>query len=178
MEVIDVNRNSAHLNDTLEIYHSVFPEYERISDDDLLALIDACSCVKLCAYVENNAVAAMSFIWDFPELPFAYLNFLGVSEKCQGGGVGSRVLNAIKQNCAQPVMLDMEVVNDPNAENPEQRQRRLRFYQRNGFEQTGLNLIFEGIPFETMAYGTTITQRDLDRLMELMEHPCRQHCSC
>ena len=61
MEIIDVNRNSAHLNDTLEIYHSVFPEYERISDNDLLALIDASPCVKLCAYVENNAVACHLF---------------------------------------------------------------------------------------------------------------------
>ena len=118
----------------------------------------------------------MTLAFDFPEFPFIYLLFLGVSPKAQGGGIGTRVLNELKKKSGRPILLEMEVVNDPHAENPEQRQRRLRFYQRNEFEQTGLLLYSDGIPYEVMVHGTTVTQCDIDALQAKIEALFQEFC--
>ena len=176
MDVVNVKRNSPLLDDVWTIYRSVFPEYERVPENDVLNLIDADPSITLSAYLEDGAVAAMTFVLDSFDLPFAYFFFLGVSEKHQGEGTGSRVLDEVKKRCARPILLDMEVVGDPQAKNPEQRKRRLRFYRRNGFTQTGLMLPFEGVPYEVMAYGADITQEDVDALDAKMNELYERYC--
>ena len=176
MKVTDIDRNSNLLDATWAIYRSVFPEYERVPEDAVLDLVDASPAITLSAYQENGVVSAMTFLLDFPDLPFAYLLFLGVSEESQGSGLGTRVLSYIKQRCRRPVLLDMEIVNDPQADNPEQRQRRLRFYRKNGFTQTGLLLPYDGVPFEVMIHGMDITQQDVDTLQDKMEDLYARYC--
>lgn len=176
MEIVKVDKNSELLPEIWEIYRSVFPEYERVPEKAVLSIIDTCPTATLCAYTENNTVAAMTLAFDFPEFPFIYLLFLGVSPKAQGGGIGTRVLNELKKKSGRPILLEMEVVNDPHAENPEQRQRRLRFYQRNEFKQTGLLLYSDGIPYEVMVHGTTVTQRDIDALQAKIEALFQEFC--
>ena len=169
MNAIQVNKNSELLPAVWDIYRSVFPEHERFPEQDLLAFLEKTSEASMHAYVEHDNVVAMSYMIDSSDLPFAYLLFLGVSPNAQGGGIGTRVLNEIKETCKRPVVLDIEVVDDPTAENPEQRQRRLRFYERNGFAQTHLIFPFEEEPYEIMAYGTNVCQHDIDALGKKMD---------
>ena len=56
---------------------------------------------------------------------------------------------------------DVEVIDDPLAKNPEQRQARWRFYQRNGFVRTDHNLYYGKETFQVLSWGFETTKEQV-----------------
>lgn len=80
-----------------------------------------------------------------------YIFFLSVGKEFQGIGYGSQIINKIFELYpGKTVFLDLEQL-DEKAENALQRQRRRRFYLRNGFYYTGMGLHYYGVDYELLS---------------------------
>ena len=182
LKAIDVDRNSKLISGVLDVWTTVLPPYERIPAEVVLRLIELHDYVTLSAYLDETAdetpenVLGMSYVIDTPGLPFAYLLYLGVRPEAQGKGVGSEILDIIKARTGQPILLDVEPIDDPDAENKQQRQDRWRFYQRNGFEKTDLIICYKEEVFQVLVSGFDVTADQVDALCEekaaLFYDPC------
>ncbi len=85
------------------------------------------------------------------------IDYLAVSEKRRGQGIGSAVLQAIRQIYAgKGVFLEIEVV-DENADNYEERKRRKQFYLANGMTGMGVYVELFGVDMELLGYDCSLT---------------------
>ena len=174
---IDVSRGSLLLEGVWSIYLDVFPKCERRPKESLLQMVeDNPSSVFLTAYIEKDAdalpenVLAMSFIINLPTLPFAYLLFLGVTDKHQGSGIGTEIMRIIKDRFGQSILVDVEPIDDLTANNSAQRQARWRFYQRNGFSKTNLYLHYDSEVFQVLCCGFEATEELIAELSDAKDH--------
>ena len=88
-----------------------------------------------------------------------FVMFFAVSEKLQGQGYGSAILDFLKkQNPGKQILLNVEPVDVP-AENLPQRQRRMQFYVKNGFYDTGYNIAEVGGTFRVLATTRVLDTR-------------------
>ena len=170
LRAIDVDRDSRLLPGVINVWETVLPPYERIPAEVVLRLGELHDYISLTAYLAEDAdeapedVLGMSYVLDIPELPFAYLLYLGVKPESQGQGVGSEILDLIKARTGQPVLLDVEPIDDPHAENKRQRQDRWRFYQRNGFAKTDLTIVYDEEVFQVLICGMDVTSAQVEAL--------------
>lgn len=82
-----------------------------------------------------------------------YLTYLAVNSDLRGHGYGSRIIQMLeKRYTDKQIVIDIEPV-IPGAKNYEQRIKRLKFYQHNGFHRTHHKLIDCDGEFETLATG-------------------------
>lgn len=115
----------------------VFPESELFPIPFLL--LQSCrKGIEFTAYYDENILCGISYVVKGKELVF--LLYLAVDDSLQSKGYGSRILNSIKESAGDlPIALNVEPVEE-TASNYEQRLRRLGFYERNGFHQSGYRM--------------------------------------
>ena len=96
-----------------------------------------------------------------------YIFYLSVGKNFQGMGYGSRIINKIFELYpGKTVFLDLEQL-DEKAENALQRQRRRRFYLRNGFYYTGMGLHYYGVDYELLSSSR---QGETEKFKEIAEY--------
>lgn len=96
-----------------------------------------------------------------------YIFYLSVGKNFQGMGYGSRIINKIFELYpGKTVFLDLEQL-DERAENALQRQRRRRFYLRNGFYYTGMGLHYYGVDYELLSSSR---QGETEKFKEIAEY--------
>ncbi len=96
----------------------------------------------------------MSYSYKYQDLVF--ILYLAVSKEFNSKGYESMILDSIKENnkgCN--FVLNVELL-DENSSNFKERERRYRFYFKNGFKKT--NLIFK----DELSYEVLSTSEDLD----------------
>lgn len=81
-----------------------------------------------------------------------FVIFLATDRSARSKGYGSRILSQLKEHYPEhAIALEIEpMLRD--AENFHQRERRLAFYQRNGFDETGLFTNYEDENYEILLY--------------------------
>ena len=85
------------------------------------------------------------------------LDYLAVAKKRRGQGVGSEILQAMREKyTGKSVFLEIEIV-DEAAENYEERKRRKQFYLSNGM--TPMNVFVElfGVDMELLGFDCTLS---------------------
>lgn len=120
-----------------KLLHTSFPSQERRNDTQQRLHTDTNK--RFTAYIvqENGENTGLATIWSFP-MPvrnpdeekgnFAYVEHLAIAPEKRNGGIGSRVLQTLAEHVRTPIVLEVETPED------ELSRRRIRFYQRNGFE--------------------------------------------
>lgn len=112
------------------------------------------------AYYDNNTFAGISYCIELADT--AYVLYLAVNDQVRSRGYGSAILSAIKERYAnKTLMLEVETLSQPDAKNYAQRQARLAFYERNGFEQTNLREEDNAVIYDILKYGRTISIADM-----------------
>lgn len=85
------------------------------------------------------------------------LDYLAVNEKRRGQGLGSRILQTMRQIYAgKGVFLEIEVV-DENTENYEERKRRKQFYLANGMTEMKVFVELFGVDMELLGFDCSLT---------------------
>lgn len=99
---------------------------------------------------QESSFCGITFTVHSEDLLFVI--FLATDRSARSKGYGSRILSQLKDRYpTHAIALEIEpMLRD--AENFHQRERRLAFYQRNGFEETGLFTNYEGKDFEVLLY--------------------------
>ncbi len=150
LEAVTTTRGSEHLDTVLELYRGSFPEIERLSEDALLDLT-ATDGVELTSYLGGGTLRGMSYTVEGPGI--LYLVYLAVDPESRSMGHGSEILSSLRERHPNSVIvLNMEPL-DPGSENSEQRIRRMDFYKRNGFRDTGYILGDDTQVFTVVASG-------------------------
>lgn len=131
-----------------DLYLTAFPEEERIDAAMLLASAQAPAC-SFVAYFDEGAFCGFTFEIDLDRAH--YVVFLAVNDKIRSRGYGTRILSHIRERAAgKPLVLDVEPLDDA-APNARQRERRVRFYERNGFSPTGYQLAVGSVRYAVLS---------------------------
>ena len=159
MNAIDLNTNSKLNRQVKQLYLEAFPKEGRLPWW-LLRLNARRKGIDLTAWVEGEKLLGFTSSVTTDKLYF--LLFFAVPEARRGTGCGSSILSALRETY-DTIVLNMELL-DPQAENYPQRQRRFRFYQRNGFFDTFYHVWEVGGKFRVLSTNPSL---DVDAYREI-----------
>lgn len=95
-----------------------------------------------------------------------YVLYLAIDPTNRGQGYGSIVLDKIKKESNQKsIVLCIEEI-DSNADNYEQRIKRKKFYERNGFIETGYKNKEGKRFYEILTYGKKHEKQEYEKMMK------------
>ena len=143
-----------------KLYISAFPFEERREYNELIQqlYIDGCA-VNL--VIAGGETAGFCIVWDFTD--FVYLEHFAIEPALRGLGIGEGIL-ALINNSNKPVILETEPPSD------EISNRRIRFYQRNGFRllhrpyvQPSYDGIKPAVEMKLMSTRVDLTTEELDK---------------
>jgi GNAT superfamily N-acetyltransferase len=157
-ERMDINRKVSFCEHVLEektdfssakrLYRSAFPKEERVPFG-LLRLLALRKGIDLVCYREGETFCG--FTYTVTEGNVVFVLFFAVNEALRGQGYGSSILKFLRRkNPGRTVILNVEPL-DPEAENAEERVRRVRFYEKNGFFDSGYDIDEIGGKFRVFA---------------------------
>lgn len=114
-----------------------FPQNEQIPMW-LLLLWARWSCAKFTAYYDGVSFCGITYTMQNREAVFVL--YLAVNGRMRSKGYGSAIIQELKtRNPGKTLLLNVEPV-DETANNSVQRQRRIDFYKKNGFYETGYRI--------------------------------------
>ena len=93
--------------------------------------------------------------------------YIVVNDKVQSQGYGTKILKQImKENKDREIVLDIEPL-DKDASNYEQREKRYRFYKKNGFKKTSYFVDDEDDPTDYIILSTegTFPKKEVEKLL-------------
>ena len=112
---------------------------------------------------EDGDAVGYAMVWLPPEENGALLEYFGVLPALRSGGLGSRILTLLTDRYSQ-IFGEAEAPTSPDPEENHLRQRRLGFYQRNGFRVLDYECALFGVHFNCLYRGP---QQD-DRVVEAL----------
>lgn len=128
------------------LYRTAFPREERLPWW-VLRLTTLKSGVALTAYYDGNKF--LGFTHTTMTEKVLFVMFLAVEDSVRGQGCGSAILTHLKAQ-GKPVILNVEPLDDA-APNAAERINRMRFYEKNGFFDTGYNVSEVGGIFRVLS---------------------------
>lgn len=138
------------------LYHSAFPKEEQMPWW-LLRLISLRRDMGVEGFYDGDQLRG--FTHSVATEDVLFILFFAVSDDCRGQGWGSAILSQLKEEYpGRTIVLNVELL-DPKAENFDQRLRRMRFYKKNGFFDTGYDVDEVGGTFRVLAMSP---QLDVD----------------
>ncbi len=119
--------NPKLFHEAWELYTHSFPtDEQRPLNLHLKAIEDN----RFCPYVytsEQEALLAICFYWNFSD--FLYLEHFSIKPEFRNKGIGSKIISSLITD-KQPIVIEIETPTD------KQQKQRLKFYERNQFQQT------------------------------------------
>lgn len=141
-------KNAPHRGEIKRLYHTAFPK-EELLPWWIVRLLTVQKCVQLTGYYKESTFAGFTFTAETEDILFVL--FFAVEDKKRGQGLGSEILQYLKDsNSGKTIVLNVEPL-DEKAENNDQRIRRMAFYKKNGFYDTGYNIREVGGVFRVLA---------------------------
>ena len=141
-------KNAPHREKIKNLYHTAFPK-EELLPWWVVRLLTAQKCVNLTGYYKEETFAGFTFTATAGDILFVL--FFAVEDNSRGKGLGSEILQYMKEhNPGKTVVLNVEPLEE-TAENNDQRIRRMAFYRKNGFYDTGYNIREVGGTFRVLA---------------------------
>lgn len=160
---------SFHYKDVNNLYIKAFPKNERLPLSlltframghaiDFLSLHDGDSFVGFCYLVTKD------------NLTFVF--YLAIDDTKRGKGYGSKALEAIDNYCSSSrIILNIES-QDETSTNADQREKRKKFYLKNGYRSTSIKVIEMNACYEMLIYGEeNIEQSDYIHIMKVFATP-------
>ena len=85
------------------------------------------------------------------------VDYLAVNTNARGGGIGSKILQDLRQHYGDDkLFLEIETIT-PLADNNDQRERRKAFYLKNGMQEVGVTANIFETDMELLSFGLTMT---------------------
>ena len=157
LTVKPVNAASTELPALTRLMERAFPANERMPLDMLLTRPGS----EMLAIQEDGVFRG--FISLLTRMDICHILFFAVEEEDRGRGLGSQALALLRQR--KPglrIIADLEV---PGAQAPNaaQRLRRWRFYERCGYENTGVTYHWRGEDYAIVSSGGPVTDDEFWR---------------
>ena len=144
MEHIRVTRKQKDYRSVVELMITAFPPEERIPIW-VLHLLSRKRNVNFHAWYDNREFCGITYTIESEKMIF--LLYFAVNAQQRSKGYGSRIIHELKQTAGgREIILNVEKP-DQSAENNAQRMKRIAFYEKNGFYQSGFDLRIEGTDY-------------------------------
>lgn len=139
-------------------YHDSFPPDERRDWNELLELTRH-PHFNLYCIIHSNVPVGLITLWEWPE--FTFIEHFAIDNVFQGKGIGSKVMNHLKQEASAKIILETEEPSTYDAK------RRIAFYNRFGFNVCGeeyyqppYSLDKKAVKMLLMSYPDTIAKNE------------------
>ncbi len=160
----NLSKKLPNYKEICEFMKRVFPK-EELMPMWLLKLLTLKKNYDFKVYYEGDLFVGITFTIDSKDTLFIF--YIAVNDKVHSKGYGSKLLQTIFEKYPdKSVSLFIETMSDKNANNYEQRVKRLAFYERNSFFHTGLSAGFK-TPFVDIL--STDNNFDRDKAKKLMK---------
>lgn len=156
MKVSNVFPGSRNCREVKKLYESAFPAEERYPFWRMLLMKTLNPNVELLAYMRDGAFCG--FTMTACSGKYLYINFIAVNPERRSGGIGSRILEALKLRFPGKALLVEVETPEAGTDNYAQRCSRIAFYEKNGFYDLGRSVSGQG-----GAYMILSTDRDYRR---------------
>lgn len=112
------------------------------------------------AYYDQNQFVGFSYVIQQPKINFLF--YLAVHDQFRSQGYGGRILNWLQAKYEDtPLVLEAEALDD-QADNREQRERRFRFYQTHGFNDSAHTVLEDQVKYSILS-NTDFEMKDLEK---------------
>jgi len=146
------------------LYKSAFPADERAP----LRLLFRRVRRDCCFYAVTDEGRFIGLAYVILHRRLAYVFYLAVEARERGRGYGTAILTRLKEIYGDYiVILNIEDPHDESAGNIALRRRRLGFYERNGFVDTGIKTDEAGVVYELLSLDMSVT---IEEYLAMMEH--------
>lgn len=153
-----------HKKEIKKLYKAAFPFDERFPLPFLKWKARG-SDVDFSAVLDNGKFIGFSYTLESEN--FLYVYYLAVCEELRSRGYGSKILQAIKDKKPhRTVTLAIEDMSKTDAPNYDQRLRRLKFYQANGFQRLNLKINEVGVDLELLGTDDTVSYDEFMKMMK------------
>ena len=147
-KITKVDAGSKFVEEIKIVFMHQFPVHERVS---LEPFFDP-SVEGADAWVLAEGDKVLGFVTLLTLPPISYIFYLATDSAHQGKGVGSRLVNFVKEAYPSDLLfLHCEVPLESAPERLQTRLKRLNFYKRLGFKKVGKEHEWRGEFFQTMA---------------------------
>ena len=165
LQFFDVTKKSPWLPQVKALYESAFPANERIP---IKHLLDDKIKREFWAFFNKedgeNAAAPRfcGFSNSITHGSITNIIYFAVMPELRSRGYGSQILQAIREKHPDSrIVVDIEVEEDSkDAEELERRNRRRDFYQRNGFDSSPFDYVWQGEHYRLLTAGGTVTEKE------------------
>lgn len=113
------------------LYFDAFPEPERLGLTRMMLLSMVRPSVSCLAFVEGESLLGFAFTVKTDSL--LYISYIAVAPELRSRGLGAEILRALENRWPLPQICEAKI---PHPGQPDfaQDQRRLRFWEKNGFD--------------------------------------------
>lgn len=131
-----------------KLMKSAFPSSEQ-TPMLLLHIFALKKSVNFKAFYEGTEL--LGILYTIENKDYCFIFYVAVNEQMRSKGIGKKIIEEVyKQKGDKIIGLHVEAM-DKNAENAEQRKRRIAFYERNGILDTGYVFLDEGVLYSVLS---------------------------
>lgn len=161
----NITENHPDMGELIALYERSFPANERRPARMLFDSLGGHR--ETVAFYEDGRFLGFAVLLNCNGI--AHIIYFAVEEAARNQGLGSRALAAIHQaKRGERVIVDIERENKTCA-NPQQRERRKRFYLRNGYQETDVKYRWHGEDYEILSYGGNLTEAEFGNFWDTLE---------
>ena len=158
-------KDATHRAVIKKIYLDSFPKYEKLPWWQL-RLLTLRRGIEMTAYYDGDEVCGFTYTVAAGKILFVL--FFAVKRDLRGMGYGSAILQYLKESApSKAVLLNIEPL-DSAADNFEERIRRFRFYEKNGFFDTKYEIEEIGGVFRILATSPDFDMTEYLRVFKKM----------
>lgn len=165
LQFFDVTRDAPWFPQVKALYESAFPANERIP---IKHLLDDKIKREFWAFFYKDDVgdaATPTFCGFSNSITYGSITnivYFAVEPELRSRGYGSQILQAIREKHPDTrIVVDIEVEEDSkDAEELERRNRRREFYQRNGFDASPVDYVWQGEHYRLLSTGGIVTEKE------------------
>lgn len=169
MELIKITPDFKEKEKLYALNDEAFPKEERIPSDKMLTLLQELNCDAWAFY--DEVFVGFAILLSDDELQMAYLSYFAIDGAYRSKGYGSMALVKLAEVYGgYQIALDMERM-DENADNYNQRLRRLAFYEKNGFRRAYVCFQYFKMDLEIMCRPDGFREQDFRQLIGRIKLP-------
>lgn len=136
-----------------KLYNELFPENERMDLKEVFAREG-----NVCFIIEKEEVEGFIILLNY--LRISHILYFGIDPSLQSQGLGTKILDEIKQIYPEQVIIaDLEDTTK-DAKNLTQRKKRINFYSKNGFKPSIVSYHWQEDDYIIFEYNGTITKHE------------------
>jgi GNAT superfamily N-acetyltransferase len=158
---VAVGADKEHLTRIKSLYESAFPKSERAPFWFLRYKAQQCE-VAFNSLFDDESWVGLLYTFEYRDILLVL--YLAVDASCRSGGYGTKVLTTLREDHPDKrIVLTIEPIEEL-ADNYEQRVKRKRFYEKNGYTSAGIIVEGLGQPFEMLISGGAIAPEDVRKV--------------